>query len=401
MNILKKLSLIQLILIGMVLGFVVGHFFPSLGIELGLLGSLFTQALKSVAPILVFIIILSAISQHNIENRTNIKTILILYLVSTFAAAVVAVLAGFIYPIDIVLDGVEKASQATGAPAKLHEVFKTLLGNMIANPVKALAEGNFLGILTWAVILGLYFRKASNETKVVLKDMADGVNAVVQLIIKLAPIGIFGIVASTYAESGIEAFKTYLVLIVVLVVAMFISALIVNPLITWFMIRKNPYPLVFTCLKESGVTAFFTRSSAANIPVNMNLCRKLKLNPDTYSISIPLGATINMAGAAITITVMTMAAVHTLGIHVSFLQAVILSALASLGACGASGVAGGSLLLIPMACALFSIPADISAQLIAIGLMIGIIQDSCETALNSSTDVLFTAAAEMRQIRKS
>lgn len=321
-----------------------------------------------------------------------------LYLIGTFSAALVAVGASFLFPTELVLANMQAAEQA--APQSLREVLTNLLMNLVANPVKSLAEANYMGILTWAVLIGLALRHVADTTRQVVADLGTAVTSVVKWIIALAPFGILGLVASTVAETGVDALIGYARLLLVLVGAMLFIALVVNPIIVFAVTRKNPYPLVFTCLRESGVTAFFTRSSAANIPVNMNLARKLGLSEDTYSMSIPLGATINMAGAAITINVLTLAAAHTLGIEVSFGSALLLAVLGSLAACGASGVAGGSLLLIPLACSLFNIPNDIAMQVVAIGFIIGVVQDSAETALNSSTDVLFTAAADPKFAHK-
>lgn len=318
------------------------------------------------------------------------RPIVVLYLFGTFAAALVAVLLSFAFPVTLVL-----ATGAEGAtpPEGIAEVLNTLLFKLVDNPVNALMTGNYIGILAWAVGLGLALHHASDTTKQVFSDVSHGISQIVRFIIRLAPIGIFGLVASTFAKTGFAAIAGYGQLLAVLLGAMLIIALVVNPLIVYAKIRRNPYPLVLTCIRESGITAFFTRSSAANIPVNMALCEKLKLHEDTYSVSIPLGATINMAGAAITITVLTLAAVNTMGIEIDIFTAILLSVVAAVSACGASGVAGGSLLLIPLACSLFGISNDIAMQVVAVGFIIGVIQDSAETGLNSSTDVIFTAAA--------
>lgn len=387
-----RLGLVPLILLALVVGTIIGVVAPSLGVSLGILGSIFVGALKAVAPVLVFVLVLAAVSNQRIGADTRIKPIMLLYLVGTFSAALVAVGASFMFPTELVLANMQAAEQA--APQSLREVLTNLLMNLVANPIKSLAEANYMGILTWAVLIGLALRHVTDTTRQVVSDLGTAVTSVVKWIIAVAPFGILGLVASTVAETGLDALLGYARLLAVLVGSMLFIALVVNPLIVAIMTRKNPYPLVFTCLRESGVTAFFTRSSAANIPVNMNLARKLGLNEDTYSVSIPLGATINMAGAAITINVLTLAAAHTLGIEVSFGAALLLAIVGSLAACGASGVAGGSLLLIPLACSLFNIPNDIAMQVVAIGFIIGVVQDSAETALNSSTDVLFTAAAD-------
>ena len=387
-----RLGLVPLILLALVVGTIIGVVAPSFGASLGILGSIFVGALKAVAPVLVFVLVLAAVSNQRIGADTRIKPIMLLYLVGTFSAALVAVVASFMFPTELVLANMQAAEQA--APQSLREVLTNLLMNLVANPIKSLAEANYMGILTWAVLIGLALRHVTDTTRQVVSDLGTAVTSVVKWIIAVAPFGILGLVASTVAETGLDALLGYARLLAVLVGSMLFIALVVNPLIVAIMTRKNPYPLVFTCLRESGVTAFFTRSSAANIPVNMNLARKLGLNEDTYSVSIPLGATINMAGAAITINVLTLAAAHTLGIEVSFGAALLLAIVGSLSACGASGVAGGSLLLIPLACSLFNIPNDIAMQVVAIGFIIGVVQDSAETALNSSTDVLFTAAAD-------
>ncbi len=364
------------------------------GLAVGLLGALFVGALKSVAPVLVFVLVVAAITQHKRGSDAFIKPIIILYLLGTLSAAVVAVVGSFIFPITINLPNVAAAAAEANPPSGIVEVLKTLLMNLVSNPVAALTNANYIGILAWAILFGFALRQASDSTRFVVADLATAVTQIVKWIIMLAPLGIFGLVASTVAESGLGTLQKYGQLLILLVGSMLFVALVVNPLIVWWKIRRNPYPLVFTCLRESGVTAFFTRSSAANIPVNMALCKKLGLHEDTYSISIPLGATINMAGAAITISVLTLSAVHTLGIQVDIGTALLLSLVATVSACGASGVAGGSLLLIPLACSLFGIDNDTAMQVVTVGFLIGVVQDSCETALNSSTDVLFTAAAD-------
>lgn len=387
-----RLGLVPLIVLALVIGTTIGVVAPSFGLSLGILGSIFVGALKAVAPILVFVLVLAAVSNQRIGADSRIKPIIFLYLVGTFSAALVAVGASFMFPTELVLNNIESVEQA--APQSLREVLTNLVMNLVANPVASLANANYMGILTWAVLIGLALRHVTETTLRVVSDLGMAVTSVVKWIIALAPFGILGLVASTVAETGIQALVGYVRLLAVLIGSMLFIALVMNPIIVAVMTRKNPYPLVFTCLRESGVTAFFTRSSAANIPVNMNLARKLGLSEDTYSVSIPLGSAINMAGAAITINILTLAAAHTLGIEVGFGAAVLLAIVGSLSACGASGVAGGSLLLIPLACNLFNIPNDIAMQVVAIGFIIGVVQDSAETALNSSTDVLFTAAAD-------
>ncbi|WP_051940774.1 serine/threonine transporter SstT [Stenoxybacter acetivorans] len=391
-------SLVRQIVAGLVLGILLAVLWPQGGLSVGILGGFFVGALKAVAPVLVLILVASAIALHKTGNQVYIKPILILYLVGTFGAALVAVAASFLFPTSLTLvTGVV----AQTPPSGISEVLHTLLMNVVDNPVRAVANANYIGILAWAVALGLALRHAADSVKNALSELAGAITQIVQWVIRLAPIGVFGLVASTVVATGFGELLAYVKLLLVLVGAMLFVAFVVNPLLVFWKIRRNPYPLVFTCLGQSGLTAFFTRSSAANIPVNMELCRKLGLHEDTYSISIPLGATINMAGAAVTITVLTMAAVHTLGIAVDLPTAVLLSVLASIGACGASGVPGGSLLLIPMACSLFGISNDLATQVVAVGFIIGVVQDSCETALNSSTDVLFTAAADRAEQRKN
>lgn len=382
-------GLVVQIIIGMVLGIALALGAPELGSAAGLLGNLFVSALKAVAPVLVFVLVMAAIANHRQGAQTHIRPILYLYLIGTFCAALVAVSMSFLFPttLELAIKGADSA-----APQGIGEVMHTLLMRIVDNPVNALVSGNFVGILAWAAALGLAFRKAGDNTRALLEDAAEAVSSVVKWVIRFAPLGIFGLVAHTIAETGFKALASYSHLLLVLIGSMLIIALVVNPLIVFIKLRRNPYPLVFKCLRESGVTAFFTRSSAANIPVNMDLCERLELHEDTYSVSIPLGATINMAGAAITITVLSLAAAHTMGQDVDLLSALLLSLVASVAACGASGVAGGSLLLIPLACSLFGIDNNIAMQVVAIGFIIGVVQDSCETALNSSTDVLFTAA---------
>ena len=391
-------SLVKQIIVGLALGIILAWLWPQGGKAVGILGDFFVGALKSVAPVLVLVLVAAAIAQHKSNTQVYIKPVLVLYLLGTFAAALAAVMASFLFPVNLTLVTGE-VTQA--APSGILAVLKTLVMNVVDNPFKAIANANYIGILTWAVLLGIALRHASTATKALLGELAEAVSKIVRWVIRLAPIGVFGLVASTIATTGFGELLNYAKLLMVLVGSMLFVALVMNPLIVFFKIRRNPYPLVFTCLMESGLTAFFTRSSAANIPVNMALCKKLGLHEDTYSVSIPLGATINMAGAAITITVLTLAAVHTLGIQVDIATALLLSILAAIGACGASGVPGGSLLLIPMAASLFGISNDLATQVVAVGFIIGVVQDSCETALNSSTDVLFTAAADLAEQNKA
>ncbi|CAM2833577.1 serine/threonine transporter SstT [Vibrio rarus] len=386
---LAKGNLVMQILIGIVAGAILAVASPSTATSVGLLGSLFVGALKAVAPILVFILVAASIANQKKNKHSYMRPIVILYLIGTFLAAITAVLLSFAFPTTLTL--VDSATGAT-PPQGIAEVLHTLLFKIVDNPVHALMNANYIGILAWGIGLGLALHHASDTTKAVFEDLSQGVSQIVRFIIRLAPFGIFGLVAATFATTGFSALLGYANLLFVLLSSMAVIALVVNPIIVWVKTKQNPYPLVLQCLRESGVTAFFTRSSAANIPVNMALCEKLKLDEDTYSVSIPLGATINMGGAAITITVLTLAAVHTLGIQVDFLSAVLLSLIAAISACGASGVAGGSLLLIPLACSLFGIPNEVAMQVVGVGFIIGVLQDSAETALNSSTDVVFTAA---------
>lgn len=385
------LSLIVRIVIGMVIGAALGLAVPQFTV-VAILGSVFVGALKAIAPILVFVLVMSALANANVGIGSRFRTVIFLYMLSTLLAAIVAVAGSFLFPVTIRLD---VAAATNTPPGGLGEVLSNLIINMVSNPVKALADANYIGILFWAIIFGLGLRKlAKPETLKVIADIADVVSQAVRWVIQLAPFGILGLVFETVSENGLTIFYEYGRLLALLVGCMFVVALVVDPLISAIFLRRNPYPLVFRCLKESGVTAFFTRSSAANIPVNMALCERLGMDRDFYSVSIPLGATINMDGAAITITVMALAVAHTLGMEVDIASAVFLSVLATLGACGASGVAGGSLLLIPMACALFGISNDIAMQAVAVGFIIGVVQDSVETALNSSGDVMFAATAE-------
>ncbi|MCP3923811.1 MAG: serine/threonine transporter SstT [Desulfobacterales bacterium] len=382
-------SLVAQIIIGIIAGVLVASIFPGAADYIAVLGNLFVKALKAVAPILVFVLVASSIANQKKGSNANMKPVIGLYLVGTFAAALTAVVMSFMFPTVLTL---AKSTASIAPPEGIGEVLNTLLFKIVDNPVNALMSANFIGILAWAIALGVALSHASDATKKVLQDCSDGVSFIVRFVIRLAPIGIFGLVTNTFAKTGFEALAGYSHLLAVLLGCMFFIALVVNPMIVFFKTKQNPYPLILQCLRESGVTAFFTRSSAANIPVNMDLCKRLELNEDTYSVSIPLGATINMAGAAITITVLTLAAVHTLGIKVDIATALLLSIVSAVSACGASGVAGGSLLLIPLSCSLFGIPNDVAMNVVAVGFIIGVVQDSAETALNSSTDVIFTAA---------
>ena len=387
---LQRTSLVTQIVIAMFAGIALAAFYPAATPKVALLGTLFISALKAVAPVLVFILVIAAISNHKPGEATRVRPVLFLYLVGTLVASVVGVTASLWFPSTLVL---QAPAQTAIAPMHIQDVLLTLLMNVVDNPVRALMNANYIGILAWAVGFGMAMRHASAGTRTVMHDLSAGITVIIQVVIRFAPLGIFGLVASTFAEAGAQALWGYAHLLAVLLGCMVFVALVVNPLIVFLALRINPYPLVFTCLRESGVTAFFTRSSAANIPINLALAKRLNLNEDTYSIAIPLGATINMAGAAITISVLSLAAVHTLGIAVEVPTALLLCVVAAVCACGASGVAGGSLLLIPLACSLFGISNDVAMQVVAIGFIIGILQDSAETALNSSTDVLFTAVA--------
>lgn len=395
-SILKKWtesSLILKIVAGLVIGAVLGLLFPKASF-FGIPGTLFIGALKAIAPILVFLLVSSAIAQAVNGIGSRFRTVIILYLFSTFLAAICAVAVSRLFPVKIILSNIEAYGE-TPAPSGLKEIFEALLGNMVQNPVKAIAEGNYLGILFWAIVLGVAL-KAINVPDTVknISNLSDAVSRIVSWVIQFAPFGVMGIMYTNISTNGLEIFVNYGQLILMLVGTMAFVALVINPAVVWFLLKKNPYPLIFRCLKESGVSAFFTRSSAANIPVNMKLCEELGLDKDFYSVSIPLGSTINMEGAAVTITVMSLAAANTLGLNIPLPLAIILSIVSTLGAAGTSGVAGGSLLLIPMACSLMGIGNDIAMEVVAVGFIIGVIQDSVETALNSSSDAVFTATAE-------
>lgn len=400
-NLLKKwneLSIVKRIILGLIVGIILALTIPEKGKFIVIFGSLFVGALKSIAPILVFFLVMSAISHHKSGHKSNMKSIVMLYLIGTFMGGFIGVLVSFIFPVNLTLVSVP---ESIAPPGGIVEVLKNLLLNIVDNPIKALFNANYIGILSWAIVLGIALKNAKEETKDMIENFSDALSKMVGWVIEFAPLGIMGLVFDAIATNGIQAFVSYGKLLAVLLGCMIFVALIVNPIIVYFNIRQNPYPLVFKCLKESGITAFFTRSSAANIPVNMALCERLGLDKDTYSVSIPLGATVNMSGASVTISVLTLAAAHTLGVQVDIPTALILSLLATIAASGASGVSGGSLLLIPLACSLFGIPNDIAMQVVGVGFIIGVLQDSFETTLNSSTDVLFTATAEFAKRRKN
>ena len=397
MKVLKmwnQISLVKQIAVGLIIGIILAVSIPEAAQSITIFGTLFVSALKAVAPVLVFFLVMAAIVQHKKGQQTNMKSIVFLYLLGTFLAGAVAVVFSFLFPVSITLT---ESTEKLAAPGNAIEVIRTLVMNMVDNPVNALVQGNYIGILTWAIVLGLALKNASDSTKTFISNFSDAIAKMVGWIIKLAPLGIMGIVIESITKNGLGSLLNYGQLLVLLIGTMLFVALVVNPMIVFINVRQNPYPLVFKCIRESGITAFFTRSSAANIPVNMELCKKLGLDKETYAISIPLGATVNMAGAAVTISVLTLAAVNTLNIPVDLPTAIILSVLAAVCACGASGVAGGSLLLIPLACSLFGIPNEIAMQVIAVGFIISVLQDSFETGLNSSTDVLFTATAEFKK----
>lgn len=399
MNLMNKwmeISLVKRIIAGLILGIILGLVIPK-ATAIGILGDLFVGALKALAPLLVFFLVMHSLSNKRDTHDSNMKTVIVLYLISTFLAAFTAVTFSFIFPSTLSLTDAAEGV----APGGIAEVLKTVLMNVVANPVSALMNANYIGVLAWAVIIGLALRKASEKTITVIGDISDAFTTAIKWVINFAPFGIMGLVFVTVSQTGIKALLSYGQLIIVLVAAMLVVAFIINPIIVFINIRQNPYPLVLKCIKDSGIVAFFTRSSAANIPVNLRLCEELGLDEKQYSVSIPLGATINMAGAAITITVLTLATANTMNVQVDFATALLLSVIAAISACGASGVAGGSLLLIPLACSLFGISNDIAMQVVAVGFIIGVIQDSCETALNSSSDALFTATAEFRQRRKN
>lgn len=389
------ISLVKRIVVGLIIGVILALVVPKAS-GIGVLGDVFVGALKGIAPLLVFFLVMSALCNAGKSHGGVIRTVIILYMFSTVLAAVIAVFASMIFPVQMVLTD---AAADAAAPDGIVAVLSTLLMNVVQNPVSSLVDANYVGILAWAVLLGVAFRGAGEATKKSLGDISTAISRVVVVIINLAPFGVLGLVYTSVTTSGMEAFTVYGKLLILLVGCMLFIYFVTNPILVYWCIRKNPYPLIFKCLKESAITAFFTRSSAANIPVNMRICEEMGLDKDTYSVTIPLGATINMDGAAITITVMTMATAFTMGINVDIPTAIVLSLLAALSACGASGVAGGSLLLIPLACSLFGIPDSVSMQVVAVGFIIGVIQDSVETALNSSSDLLLSASAEFRQWR--
>ena len=397
-SLIKRIPLIEQIAAGLVIGIITAVFFPSAVPIFSIFGDVFVMALKGVAPVLVFILVMNAMLQRKKNGNTAMKPIILLYILSTFAASLIGVGMSFLFPTRLLL---KSAGQATAASIGISEVLYNLIMNIVDNPVHALETANYISILAWSIIIGMALRTyASDTTKKVFQELSEGITRVVTWVIHFAPLGIMGLVTESVGASGLSALLGYARLLVILIASYSMVALIVNPIIVFIKIRRNPYPLIFTALRESGLYAFFTRSSAANIPVNLALCKKLGLNPDTYTISIPLGATINMAGASITISVLALAAAHTLGIMVDFPTALLLCIVSTVGACGASGVAGGSLLLIPVACASFGIDNDISMQVVGVGFIISVLEDACETALNSSSDVLFTATAELAQRRK-
>ena len=399
-NLIKKwnnISLIKRIICGLIIGLILGLVVPQASV-ISILGTMFVGALKGIAPLLVFFLVMSALCHMKTGQKTNLKFIIVLYMVGNLVSAFVAVIACRLFPVTLTFTDSASSTDIT-PPSGIAEVLTNLLTNLVKNPVDSLVNANYIGILFWAVIFGITLKHANQGTKDALENISDATATAVQWIISCAPFGIMGLIFSTISEQGLDALLSYGKLILVLVGSMAVVIFIINPIIVFIFTKQNPFPLVFTCLKGSFITAFFTRSSAANIPVNMELCKKLGLDEDTYSISIPLGATINMAGAAITISVMALSTAHTLGIHVDFLTSIILCVLAALSAAGASGVAGGSLLLIPMACSLFGVPNDVAMQAVDVGFIIGVIQDSCETGLNSSSDVLYTAIADIREKR--
>lgn len=393
----NSISLVKRIICGLIVGIILGLVIPK-ATAISILGDLFVGALKGVAPILVFFLVMSALCHMGEGQKTNMKFIVVLYLLGNLISALSAVLASYLFPITLTLSESTAASDVA-PPSGVTEVLTNLLMNVVTNPVDSIVRANYIGILAWACVFGIALKKANNGTKQALENISDAVATAVKWIINCAPFGIMGLIFTTISEQGLRVLLSYGRLILVLVGTMAFVALVLNPLIAFLCIRKNPYPLVFRCLKDSFITAFFTRSSAANIPVNMELCESLGLDENTYSVSIPLGATINMAGAAITISTMALAAAHTMNVSVDFPTAFILCVLSAASAAGASGVAGGSLLLIPMACSLFGISNDIAMQVVGVGFIVGVIQDSCETGLNSSTDVLYTACAEFRDRR--
>ena len=392
----NRISLIKKIICGLAVGVILALAVPQLNV-ISLLGDLFVGALKAIAPLLVLFLVMSALASQREGKQSSIKRIIFLYLLGTFLAGCVAVAASFLFPVTIALTD---STSTTAPPSGIGEVVNSLLMSLVSNPVDALVNANYIGILAWAVLLGIALRKAGDSTKKAISEISDALSQIVRWVIACAPFGVMGLVFATISQQGLSSLLSYGRLILLLVGSMAFVAFVVNPIITFIGIRKNPYPLVLKCLKDSGITAFFTRSSAVNIPVNMKLCEELGLDRDTYAVSIPLGSTINMGGAAVTISTLALAAVHTLGIPVDIPTAIVLCVLSAISACGASGVAGGSLLLVPLACSLFGISDDIAMQVVGVGFIVGVIQDSCETAINSSTDVLYTAVAEFSRCRK-
>ncbi|MDO4588246.1 MAG: serine/threonine transporter SstT [Fusobacterium sp.] len=392
-----KISLIKRIILGLIIGIVLVVVAPEKASGITILGELFVGALKSIAPLLVFVLVIGAVLQHKKGQKSNMKLIIFLYLLGTFLAASVAVIGSFLFPVELIL---KAGDTAIAPPENIYGVLKSLFMNLVQNPLTALLQGNYIGILFWSSLFGFFLRESSETTKKIILDVSDVILKTVKTIIEFAPFGIMGLIFNSLRTSGFSSLIVYGKLILLLLGCMGFVTFVINPLIAYFFIRQNPFPLIMRCTKESGLTAFFTRSSAANIPVNMNLCENLGLDKEVYSVSIPLGATINMGGAAITISIFALSAAHTLNIQVDIFSALLLSLLSAISACGASGVAGGSLLLVPLACSLFGIPNDIAMQVVGVGFIIGVIQDSCETALNSSTDVLFTCVAEFANWRK-
>lgn len=392
-----KISLIKRIILGLIIGIVLVVVAPEKASGITILGELFVGALKSIAPLLVFVLVIGAVLQHKKGQKSNMKLIIFLYLLGTFLAASVAVIGSFLFPVELIL---KAGDTAIAPPENIYGVLKSLFMNLVQNPLTALLQGNYIGILFWSSLFGFFLRESSETTKKIILDVSDVILKTVKTIIEFAPFGIMGLIFNSLRTSGFSSLIVYGKLILLLLGCMGFVTFVINPLIAYLFIRQNPFPLIMRCTKESGLTAFFTRSSAANIPVNMNLCENLGLDKEVYSVSIPLGATINMGGAAITISIFALSAAHTLNIQVDIFSALLLSLLSAISACGASGVAGGSLLLVPLACSLFGIPNDIAMQVVGVGFIIGVIQDSCETALNSSTDVLFTCVAEFANWRK-
>lgn len=398
-EILMSVSLIKQIAVGLIVGICIACFAPEFIPVASIFGDFFVKALKGVAPVLVFFLVMNAMLRKKNDSNASIKPVIMLYFITTFLAALVGVFSSFMFPTTLQL---QAAQTQVAPPSGIAEVIHTLLMNVVDNPVNALVNANYIGILSWAIIIGIALQSvASQATKDCIDDLARGMTKVVTWVIHFAPFGIMGLVAESIGSNGLSTLLTYVHLLAVLIGGYAVVALVINPLVVYINTRQNPYPLIFSCLRESAVYAFFTRSSAANIPVNMALCKRLGLNPDIYSITIPLGCTINMSGAAITISVMALAAAHTLGIAVDLPTALLLCIVSAIGAAGTSGVAGGSLLLIPVACASFGIGNDISMQVVAVGFIISVLEDSCETALNSSSDVVFTATAEFAQRRKN